>query len=188
MSKSIRIMVALTCSLLVVLAIFFFSDQSGGESHAKSGKVAEKLAKIIEASSGNYYSEKELHRLEKALDYPVRKVAHFLIYYCLGFVTYISILFVQKWKRNHRYVLFSLLLVLIVAIADETHQLFIAGRGASVSDVMIDCFGGLLGVYSYYIFTDFFRRVINLFKKKETTDDENSANGNEEGSFQRRRY
>lgn len=46
-------------------------------------------------------------------------------------------------------IFFTLLIVLFYAITDEFHQLFVAGRGASLKDVKIDFIGGVIGSIFY---------------------------------------
>ena len=56
--------------------------------------------------------------------------------------------------------------VSFVASADEINQYFKDGRGSSVSDVLLDTIGGTLGIYFYYIVTDFIGHVRGLLGKK----------------------
>jgi VanZ family protein len=174
MSKTIKILIALACSLLVVSAIFFFSEQSGEESHEKSGKVASSLAKTIADMSNGAIKDYELRYIEKALDYPVRKFAHLSIYFGLGFVFYLSAVLIQNGKKRPLFILVCLVLVVLVASADEINQFFKDGRGASFKDVLIDTAGGALGVYFYYILTDFAGHVKALFKGKDDHAKDNS--------------
>ena len=168
MSKAIRILIAVACSFLVISAIFFFSEQSGGESYSQSTKVASALAKAITSMANDKFSERDLKTLEKALNLPVRKMAHLSIYFGLGFVLYLSVIFVLKGKSRPVFIWACLLVVIAVATADEINQYFQEGRGSSATDVLIDTVGGALGIYFYYIITDFVGHVKNLFKKKES--------------------
>jgi VanZ family protein len=45
--------------------------------------------------------------------------------------------------------IFSLVFCVLYAISDEVHQLFVPGRGAQVTDVMIDSFGAFVGIGVY---------------------------------------
>lgn len=175
MTKIIRILIALAFSMLAISAIFFFSEQKGVDSHQESGKVAAKLAETITTSSGKKYSENELKTLERALDYPIRKCAHLFIYFCLGFILYLSVVFIQKNKRNPLFILLCLFIIIAVATADEINQLFKEGRGSSAVDVLIDTIGGAAGIYFYYIVTDFIGHVKSLFVKPQKTNDVEKA-------------
>ena len=47
----------------------------------------------------------------------------------------------------------ALMCVVLLASTDEIHQLFTDGRTAMVQDVLLDSFGGLLGIL-YFMFLD----------------------------------
>lgn len=68
-----------------------------------------------------------------------RKSFHIPAYGLLGFLAYLAL------PRRHRSALTALLIVLGVAIADETLQSFQPNRGAKVTDVGLDLVGGFLG-------------------------------------------
>ena len=48
--------------------------------------------------------------------------------------------------RAYRSVMVTLLICIIYAASDELHQAFVPGRGAHVSDVIIDSAGSALGI------------------------------------------
>lgn len=62
-------------------------------------------------------------------------------------------------------IFFTLLIVLFYAITDEFHQLFVAGRGASLKDVKIDFIGGVIGSIFYCLIN--FRPNLKSKKIKE---------------------
>lgn len=47
--------------------------------------------------------------------------------------------------------LFSLVFCILYAISDEVHQVFVPGRGAQVTDVLIDSFGAFIGIGMYVV-------------------------------------
>ncbi len=168
MTKAIRILIAAAFLLLAVSGIFFFSEQKGSDSHKESGKIAEKLAeKMIYMSEEEGYNEYQKQILVKALDRPIRKCAHLFIYFCLGFLIYISAVFIQKDKRKPIYILVCVFIIIAIAFADEVNQFYTEGRGSSITDIFIDIAGGAAGMYFYYIITDFFGHVKSLFKKED---------------------
>jgi VanZ family protein len=72
----------------------------------------------------------------------VRKAAHFTEYAVLAFlVVRACVMSASPFLRRFRYLL-PLVLVAVVALADETNQSFLASRTASVFDVFIDVAGG----------------------------------------------
>ena len=67
----------------------------------------------------------------------VRKIAHFTEFFILGVWTaFYAVFFIKRYKAY----LFSLPTALLVALADETIQIF-SGRGPMIFDVWIDFFG-----------------------------------------------
>lgn len=78
----------------------------------------------------------------------VRKAAHIFIYFVLG------LLMLNAAKdavlSNKRAILLSVLFVMLYAISDEIHQVFVPGRGPQVTDVLIDTVAGAVGILIYY--------------------------------------
>jgi VanZ family protein len=74
------------------------------------------------------------------MDFPLRKIAHFLVYAVLARLltraftgsTFLS------WKKIFAW---SLVLSMLYACSDEVHQGYVNGRHASVRDVLIDTAG-----------------------------------------------
>ena len=92
--------------------------------------------------------QKENEIIEK-YTYPIRKLAHYTLYFILGIL---SFLVVKDYSINKKLIIYSLLICFLYACSDEFHQLFIIGRSARVLDVMIDTFGSLCGISIFYIF------------------------------------
>ena len=167
MPKLIRILLVTAVALIGVAAIFFFSDQSGTDSHNASKAVAEKTAeRILEMSPTAKYDQNVVNTVSGALDYPIRKLAHLFIYFMLGLLFYTGLRFVLQEKFRPGYAFFVILLVFLVACADEINQYFSGGRGASFSDVIIDTVGGALGSYFFHIIKDFISHLKSLFSRR----------------------
>ena len=79
----------------------------------------------------------------------VRKNAHFTAYLLLGIFT-VNVLR-QRGHDMKVSMLCGMLFCIIYASSDEFHQLFVEGRGAQVTDVLIDSSGSLVGVCLYNI-------------------------------------
>ena len=89
-------------------------------------------------------------------EYMLRKAAHFTEYAILG-----ALLFgAMRAEGRPRLGAFQTALGLLTAMADETIQLFSAGRSGQITDVWID-FAGFLTGYLLFRF---------LFRKKTRTD------------------
>lgn len=93
-------------------------------------------------------------------DFLVRKLAHFTEYAALGVVAGL-ILFAKDRVRLHGF-LFSLFAGVTAAVIDESIQLFTDGRGAQVSDVLLDSCGAACGL----ILTCLIGTAICKIKKK----------------------
>ena len=75
--------------------------------------------------------------------YQIRKAAHFLEFAVLGILA--QIMFgglCRTWKGS---VLFSIVAGLVIALCDETIQLFVLGRTGQVKDIWLDLSGAMSG-------------------------------------------
>jgi len=50
-----------------------------------------------------------------------------------------------------RGVLLAFVICVLYAISDETHQIFVPGRSAQISDVLIDSVGAIVGILMYLV-------------------------------------
>ncbi|MBU0706790.1 VanZ family protein [Patescibacteria group bacterium] len=87
----------------------------------------------------------------KSWDMVLRKIAHMLEYAVL--VVLFIRLGVDKQKADWKIYLISLIGVLLYAITDEWHQTYVLRRFGSITDVLIDTSGGIMGAVFYYKFT-----------------------------------
>jgi len=79
--------------------------------------------------------------------YLIRKLAHFTEFLILGVL--VTLLY-NEFKLN-KYLLIAFTHGLMVAIIDETIQLFVPGRAGLVSDVLIDLSGVIIGILISYL-------------------------------------
>lgn len=128
----------------VVLPIFFiiiiwlFSSASGENSQASSEAFA------------NFFG------ISNAL---ARKLAHFFLFAALG---YSISSFLKGLNAGHFPTLTTTIYTTVFTVAyaaiDEVHQLAIAGRNGSVTDVLIDSLAGFAGVLAYIAIFCYVRR------------------------------
>ena len=91
----------------------------------------------------------------------IRKLAHFTEFTALGILLSIdTVLFLKNMKQ---YVWIPLFIGLLVALIDETIQLFPIGRSSSVNDVWIDFSGVIFGTILLLVL-----KQIYLFKLRKT--------------------
>lgn len=77
----------------------------------------------------------------------IRKYAHVVVYLVLGMLVMNA--FVVSGIRGCKTFVFSLTFCFFYAASDEIHQLFVPGRGAKATDVLIDSIGALIGIGLY---------------------------------------
>ncbi|HEX8250913.1 MAG TPA: VanZ family protein [Pyrinomonadaceae bacterium] len=88
----------------------------------------------------------------------IRKFAHFAEYFALAFLAARAFSgSSHKILRNYWFI-FSLVLVVSVATADETNQSFLASRTSSVYDVLLDSSGGLTMILFFWLYRYFFSK------------------------------
>jgi VanZ family protein len=84
----------------------------------------------------------------------VRKLAHFTEYAVLAVLVWRAF---RQPRRNDprpwiaRHARLTVLVVALYAASDEWHQLYVPTRQASVVDVIIDTFGGTMGIVSVWV-------------------------------------
>lgn len=149
MRKKNKYKVAVTVVTAILLLglyimIFSLSDQDGEESGSLSQKISEECVEIIHKVSGKDWTEAFRRELSEYLEHPIRKLAHFSEYACMGILVYILW---RQWMIRDRK-LYGLVIgwVLLSAMGDEFHQTFIPGRCGSVLDVLLDTGGGIFGL------------------------------------------
>lgn len=137
-------------------AIFSFSEQDGETSGSLSLRISEKCVELINAFAGRHWTLDFRESLAAYFEHPIRKLAHFGEYACMGVL--ISIL-LSQWmqKRKSRYGI-TTLWVFLSAAADEIHQFFVPGRYGSFADVLLDTCGGIFGIFLLALFWKIFRK------------------------------
>lgn len=130
---------------LAVLAtagmIFWFSAQNGAASGQLSGGITEKVVEVVEPDYDSL-PEPEQQTLFDAVQFVVRKSAHFSEYALLGFL--LRLLCASYALRRGGLV--AWLSGTGYAATDELHQWFVAARSAMWQDVCLDSSGVLAGV------------------------------------------
>ncbi|MCI9435156.1 MAG: VanZ family protein [Bacilli bacterium] len=130
--------------------IFFFSHQSAIDSDKVSSGVIDKIIHTIEIISNHKLTDNELELISNYLVFPIRKLAHFTLYFILGILFYNLIK--SYIKNNKKRIIVSLLFCLLYACSDEIHQIFIPGRSGEIRDVLIDSIGSFMGIILIYVF------------------------------------
>lgn len=121
--------------ILWMAVVYSFSAESGETSGGKSQKITKSIQFIIDKTP--------LKGKVQWTDFATRKTGHVSEYLILTLLVY-NALTQNGFKKRNR-ILLALLVPLVYASLDEFHQSFVAGRGPSVRDVLIDGVGILLG-------------------------------------------
>lgn len=130
--------------LALYVLIFGFSAQDGAQSGSLSQLISEKCVELMNSISGKHWSRLFMDNLAEYFEHPIRKLAHFSEYACMGFLVY---LILSQWMDKCRKLyLLSVLWFFLSAAADEFHQYFVPGRYASFADVCLDTCGGVFGM------------------------------------------
>ena len=123
--------------------IFLFSS----EGHDASSSRSDAVIHLIPHAS---------HWSHELLTFITRKLAHSFNYFILG-ILMLNVVrdFVSQARRQ---VILSGLCVMLYAVSDEIHQIFVPGRGPLVMDVLIDSVAGVLGIALFYGLMKFIAR------------------------------
>lgn len=143
--KKIYTAIAGTLLLLLYIVIFCFSAEDGESSSALSTRVTLALYRLYYGfpgyeGSGQVVADAAVLPLEGF----IRKLGHFLEYFCMGFLS-CGIAFMWMKSRLKGYMMIVAQLFLSAG-ADELHQYFVPGRHASFRDVLLDVSGGITGM------------------------------------------
>lgn len=131
-------------AILILYLIFTFSAQTGHASSHLSHKISHHVVTIGAKVMNKDFSEAEIKHYVEKLHMPIRKLAHMTEYFFLA-VAVAFPLYVYG-LRGFPLLLLAGLLCVGAAALDEYHQSFVAGRGPSIRDVMIDSIGIFFGI------------------------------------------
>lgn len=139
--------------VLWIMLIFYLS--SGQASSTQTSRFVRPLLEILFPAA----SEQTLTLYHSH----VRKCAHFFVYAALSFWSWRALKdSANELLRKYNHV-FSLSIVLLVAVFDEFNQSFNAARTSSAYDVALDFAGGLTIVLIIY----FTRKPVNFYVEKD---------------------
>ena len=130
-------------SLLLMVMIFWFSSRTAEESGEMSGSLTRGLFEAMwdwdEADGITQFMD-----IINMLEVIVRKSAHFLIFFALGFCAANTVRYIIVDTK--RVFLISLIWCSFYAATDEWHQYFVPGRACMWQDWVIDTAGVLCGI------------------------------------------
>lgn len=131
-------------AICVMCLIYSFSAQTGVDSGSLSHKISYMIADYGSDLLQKDYTEEQLQYYADRLEYPVRKLAHMTEYFvlavCISFPLYVY------GMRGFLLMFVAGIICVGFAAGDEYHQSFVAGRGPSKRDVVIDSIGAFGGI------------------------------------------
>ncbi len=143
--KTIKRIIFTILTVIWLIIIFLFSNQNVASSQKLSDSFIDKtIIKIYEKFNENVDDADRLI-VRDSFSNPVRKFAHFSIYFILGILVLITL---NEYDVNKKYLIYySIIFCFLYAASDEIHQLFVAGRGGSVKDVILDTLGSISSIF-----------------------------------------
>lgn len=145
-----------TAALLIMLAVFMFSAQSGDSSGETSMNITQNVSQHILLDD---ISKDALEILEQI----IRKCAHFIEFASLGFFVF-AFTDTFRIKRKNA-ILISLAFSSLYALSDEIHQYFVPERACRLTDVLLDSFGALCGIFMFIAVLEIIKRLKNKYAK-----------------------
>ncbi|MDE7036951.1 MAG: VanZ family protein [Lachnospiraceae bacterium] len=136
-------------ALAMMYIIYSFSAQTGEASGNLSYAVSYKIVEIGNDILETGFTEAQIGRYAHRIEHPVRKLAHMTEYFLLAAA--VSFPFYVYGLRGKKLMLTVSLICVAFAAGDEYHQSFVAGRGPSIKDVMIDSIGVLFEVLFFQL-------------------------------------
>lgn len=133
-----RILIALALLGLCIWFIWSNSLQPPEVSARRSEAVAAYVTAILSRLFG-----RQSGIVAFAYTY-IRKIAHAVEFALLGATSVAMLAVLGRVKGST--IVYTAFMVLLVAVADETIQMF-TGRGSSVADIVLDFAGGLAGLF-----------------------------------------
>ena len=141
--------------LCVFFVIFGFSNQNSQTSGGTSQKVTEAITKNIKKIQDLEQNERKI--VIDKIENVIRKIARYSIYALLGLLL-MGLMSTFKIKEMDK-IAVSLIIGVLYASTDEIHQAFVPGRGAQITDVILDSMGVLTGICITMLFLEVFRRI-----------------------------
>lgn len=141
-------------AILLMAAIFSFSAQNAHTSGTLSKRVTRQIIDTLPQTREQ--SEPQKADMVRETENIVRKSAHFVLFAVLAVC--MTLVLGTFMKKRWLIYLAAIAFCFLYACSDELHQLFVDGRGASLSDVFLDTAGATVGILLYLLMKRIFRR------------------------------
>ncbi len=147
--------------------IFIMSAQPAKESSELSGGIVSKLIAVF-LSDFDSLPKEDQASITNTITFIIRKSAHFLEYFVLGVLSFLTSLSYQKYSHKAK-IIYAFLICALYAISDEIHQYFVPGRACRFMDICIDVAGSATAIIliATIIFLRKRKNRVNLMNKKK---------------------
>ncbi len=140
----IKTIIKIILVILWMSLIFSFSSADGITSSSMSNRL---IIRITEKIKHKKLTEEEKEYILERFDPFVRKTAHFIEYFILSILVFITLLDFNL--SNKRLLIYTMLICILYATSDEIHQLFVSERAGRILDVLLDSIGSFIAVNIY---------------------------------------
>ncbi len=149
MKSWIACIVSVAAVVFFCAVIFTFSAMPADDSTELSNGVIWYIVGFIVPGYDQLSAAEQL-QWQQALQFPVRKTAHFSEYALLGALMFNMVRQIVRvrgidWKQG-KVVLVSWALSVAYCISDEVHQIFVPGRTFKLFDIGVDSVGAITGI------------------------------------------
>ncbi len=160
MTKKIIVITSWIAVILWMGLIFYLSAQVVDKSNNLSGSITKVIIKTVQ--NVTIISDKSCKFNLYKWNHYIRKFSHFFEYLVLGVLFANAVM--QSFVKNSliRNVAIVLVFCIVYSISDELHQLFVAGRGPAIRDVVLDSLGSCVGIFLYIGIYSLHKRYLKL--------------------------
>jgi VanZ family protein len=149
--------------ILCISFIFFNSSREGDLSKQDSSRIVEVVEKITVSLYNDEPPEKVSYFFKYRLNNVLRDAAHVIEFLLLGILT--GLYSFKRWQSSLKVFFLPLLFCLLIALIDETIQLFSPGRAFELYDLLLDTAGYLLGITLVIIINRYLISNLNDWRK-----------------------
>lgn len=153
-----RVAYILSAILVITMlcVIFRFSAADATHSSHLSEGVCIRLVREVSAIFPEQFPKEKLVKVAEAIEYPVRKCAHFTEYAVLGITVNLYLWMCYRMEMLSitlsiwNFIIRAEIFCALYACSDEFHQYFVPGRSCKFFDVCVDSSGAFFGALLFW--------------------------------------
>ena len=142
--------------ITMLCVIFRFSAADATHSSHLSEGVCIRLVREVSAIFPEQFPKEKLVKVAEAIEYPVRKCAHFTEYAVLGITVNLYLWMCYRMEMLSitlsiwNFIIRAEIFCALYACSDEFHQYFVPGRSCKFFDVCVDSSGAFFGALLFW--------------------------------------